>query len=123
MNVNRLYLATINVCSNIEYDDEHYTNICNIMFYDKETDGVYCKNAVVYHNRNNEYIDIKTGEKYKTTLDYDSEVGDMYIDFDERLIPVTEIPWLNFERKNMSKRKILKKLSNTSLYNKKEEDK
>ena len=123
MNVNRLYLAEIYVYSSYEYDYERYTLFYNIKFYNKKAHSEFCKDAVVYRNRNNEYIDIKTGEKYKTALDYDSKIGDMFISFKNGLIPINELEEINFERKNMSKRKILKKLSNTSLYNKKEEDK
>lgn len=112
MNTNRLYLATINIVVKVEYKSE-----------ERITHANFFKNSFVYHNEYNDYIDIKSGEKYKKGIEDTYDAGDMYIDFKKGLIPVNEIPELNFERKNMSKRKILKKLSNTSLYNKKEEDK
>lgn len=112
MNTNRLYLATIYVVGTKILEDGEYN------YY-----GKFCKNAVVYHNKNNEYIDIESKEKYIKGLINTYEIGDMYIHYGHDLIPIYQLPEINFERKNMSKRKILKKLSNTSLYNKKEEDK
>lgn len=112
MNTNRLYLATINIVVKVE---------CKGDF--KNTYADFLKNSFVYHNEYNDYIDIKSGEKYKKGIEDTWNAGDMYIDFKKRLIPVNEIPELNFKRENMSKRRILKKISSASLLSKKEEDK
>ena len=112
INTNRLYLTTINIVVKVEHKGDF-----------KNTYADFLKNSFVYHNEYNDYIDITSGEKYNKGIEDTWNAGDMYIDFKKGLIPISEISELNFERKNMSKRKILKKLSNTSLYNKKEEDK
>ena len=112
MNTNRLYLAYIYVTINVDWKGN------NIL-----RNGKFIKMAVVYHNEYDEYIDVKSGEKYKKGIKHVYDEGDMFINFEKGLIPLNEISELNINRKNMSKRKILKKLLNTSLYNKKEEDK
>ena len=123
MNTNRLYFASIYVCTEIKDDYDNCIMMFNKKFYGTKTYGNFCKKAIVYHNNSNEYIDIKSGEKYKTSLDNNLKIGDMCINFEDRLIPLNEIPEIKFERKNMSKRKILKKISSASLLSKKEEDK
>ena len=112
MNINRLYLAYIYVYSQEE----------NVVGGAYRTSN-FVKKTVVYHDYINNYIDIKSGEKYSKDINNCREFGDMFIGFCVGLEPLNELEEINFERKNMSKRKILKKLSNTSLYNKKEEDK
>ena len=112
MNVNRLYLAYIYVYNKKECVGDYVYRHSN-----------FVKKTVVYHDYINNYIDIKSGEKYSKDINNCREFGDMFIGFCVGLEPLNELEEINFERKNMSKRKILKKLSNTSLYNKKEEDK
>ena len=113
MNINRLYFATINIVVKVEHKGDF-----------KNTYADFLKNSFVYHNEYNDYIDIKSGEKYKKGIEDTYDAGDMYIDFKKDLIPVTEMTEINFKRKNMSKRRILKKISSANLLNnKKEEDK
>ena len=112
MNVNRLYLAYIYVYNKKECVGDYVYRHSN-----------FVKKTVVYHDYINNYIDIKSGEKYSKDINNCREFGDMFIGFCVGLEPLNELEEINFERKKMSKRKILKKLSNTSLYNKKEEDK
>ena len=123
MNINRLYLAQIFICTEIEDDYDNYVIMFNQKFYGQKKYGKFCKKTIVYHDKNDQYIDIQSGEKYKKNFEYDLKVGEMCINVEEGIIPINQLPQINFKRKNMSKRKILKKLSNTSLYNKKEEDK
>ena len=68
-------------------------------------------------------VDIKSGEKYLKDVNDCKKYGDMFIGFSVGLEPLNELEEIKFERKNMSKRKILKKISSASLLSKKEEDK
>ena len=47
----------------------------------------------------------------------------MFINFDETFIPITNVFDLKFKKTEISKKKILKKLSTKILLNKKEDDK
>ena len=112
MNVNRLYLAYIYVYNKKECVGDYVYRHSN-----------FVKKIVVYHNYINSYIDIKSGEKYLKDVNDCKKYGDMFIGFSVGLEPLNELEEINFERKNMSKRRILKKISSASLLSKKEEDK
>lgn len=112
MNVNRLYVAQI-------YVNCHY-QILDDLTIDRK--GIFVKNAVVYHDGFNKYIDLVSGEKYKLGI-YDTSLGNMYISLNNGLIPISKVYDVNFDRCNMSKKKIVKKLAKSKLLNKKEDDK
>lgn len=110
MNVSRLYVASIYVCHSCKFDGLYYFK-----------DGKFLKSAVVYHD-GHRYIDLLSGEKYRLGIN-NSDVGDMYINLKRELIPIHDYYDLDFKKDNMSKRRILKKLSKAKLLNKKEDDK
>lgn len=112
MNVNRLYVAQI-------YVNYHYEILKDLTI---ERKGKFVKNAVVYHDEYNRYIDLISGEKYKLEIN-DTYLGNMYICLNNGLIPIDRVFDVNFDRCNMSRKKIVKNLSKSKLLNKKEDDK
>ena len=111
MNVNRVYVAQIFVNSKCEVEDDLTIS----------REGTYVKSVIVYRKRNGKYVDFVSGEVYKTNMD-DISVGDMYINFECGLIPINQIFNVNFDKENVSKKRILKTLSNSMLLNNKKED-
>lgn len=112
MNINRVYAVVIFVNNQYQIEDD-------LTIFRK---GKYVKITAVYVNDYNEYIDLESGEKYEIGLS-STFLGDMYINLKYGMIPIVEIPDVKFEKNNMSKKRILKKLSNSKLLNKKEDDK
>lgn len=112
VNVNRLYVAQIYV--------NYYYKVLDDLTIDRK--GMFVKNAVVYYDKFNRYIDLVSGEKYKLGI-YDTYLGNMYICLNDGLIPISRIYDVNFDRCNMSKKKIVKILAKSKLLNKKEDDK
>ena len=84
--------------------------------------GLYVKISAVYTDKYGRYIDLESGEIYKLGIK-NTFLGDMYINIKYGLVPVREIPDVEFKKVNMSKKRIIKKLSNSTLLNKKEDDK
>ena len=112
MNIEGLYLARIYV--NTYYRIEKDLTIAR--------KGSYVKTTIVFRNDDDEYVDLESDEKYKSGIG-NSFLGDMYISLNYGLIPIRDIPNFNFNKRNMSKRRILKKISEAELLNKKEDDK
>ena len=112
VNINRLYVAQI-------YVNYHY-KILDDLTIDRK--GKFVKNAVVYHDEFNRYIDLISGESYKLGI-YDTYLGNMYIYLDNGLIPINRIYDVKFDRCNMSRKRIIRTLSKSKLLNKKEDDK
>jgi len=112
MNVNRVYVVVIFVNTHYKIEDDLTIS----------RKGSYVKITSVYVNNYDEYIDLESGEKYKIGLS-STFLGEMYINFRYGLVPIREIPDIKFDKSNMSKKRILKTLSNSKLLNKKEDDK
>lgn len=112
VNVNRLYVAQIYV--------NYYYKVLDDLTIDRK--GMFVKNAVVYYDKFNRYIDLVSGEKYKLGI-YDTYLGNMYIRLNDGLIPISRIYDITFENENMSRKRIVRTLSNSKLLNKKEDDK
>jgi len=108
MNVNRLYEVQINIVFD-EIPGEF-------------REGRFLKNTIVYHDDNGQYIDLISGEIYKLGIG-DADLGDMYIYLKKGLIPITNVCDVSFKKMDMPKKKILRKLANAKLLNKKEDDK
>lgn len=102
MNVNRVYIADIFIYHGRKYDNG------------KVTFSSFVKQAVVYHIANEEYVDLFTKEKYKFNND-DIKYGDLYINFKNGLKPIQSELEEKFDKLNVSKRKIKKKLLNTAI--------
>ena len=102
MNVNRVYIADIYIYHGRKYDNR------------KVTFGSFVKPAVVYHTDDGEYVDLYTKEKYKFS-NVDIKYGDLYIYFKNGLIPIQTRLDEKFNKLNVSKRKIKKKLLNTAV--------
>ena len=120
MNVNRLYAAQIYVCSDIEekmLDDSFFFSTVERNYI-----GIFVKNTIVY-NHNNTYIDLVSNEIYKIGLDNISKIGQMYINLKKGLRPLEQCLEINFEKENMSRKRIIRTLSKSKLLNKKEDDK
>lgn len=121
MNVNRLYRVQIYICSDIVFK-----TLDGIVIpgpegvYEKYVRGIPVKETIVYHTKSDRYIDFETKEKYKLGINGVLKMGDMYINLECGLKPILNI---NFEKNNMSRKRILKTLSNSKLLNKKEDDK
>lgn len=116
MNITRIYLAKIYVRGNSRTNSNGFGFSFGIGFV---------KNAMVYHEIDkscDKYIDLISGETYKTDA-WNAHTGEMFINFDEEFISITEVFDLKLKKMEMSKKKILKKLSTTILLNKKEDDK
>lgn len=121
MNVNRLYRVQIYICSDIEFKTLDGTVIPEPEgVYVKLVRGIPVKETTVYHTKSDRYIDFETKEKYKLGINGDLKAGDMYINLECGLKPILNI---NFEKNNMSRKKILKTLFKSQLLNKKEDDK
>jgi hypothetical protein len=123
MNVNRLYVAIIYVCTKKEIDPKSFCLEYGLPHYVNEWKGRFCKPAIVYHVKDNCYIDIETKEKYKLGLEDECNVGDMYINLKSGLKPLYTVFDVEFKKNNMSKKRIIRTLSRSKLLNKKEEDK
>lgn len=106
MNVNRLYAANIYVNCEYTYLSEGELSL----------KGRFIKKSIIYHDDYNNYIDLISGEKYKLGID-DTFLGDMYINLKEGLIPIDEYYGISFDKEEMPKKKIIKKLSNANLLN------
>jgi len=104
MNVNRLYVASIYINFFDEALPENKTNV----------KGMFLKKAIVYHDDWNNYIDLISGEKYKLGID-NTFLGDMYIYLKDGLIPIDRYYDISFDKDEMPKKKIVKKLSNANL--------
>lgn len=116
MNVNRLYVAQINIVF------EEIPGSIRGRFRETEIKGRFLKYAIVYHDDNGRYIDLISGENYKLGIG-DTDLGDMYIYLKKGLMPITEVYDVDFKRNDMSKKRILKTLYSSKLLNKKEDDK
>ena len=110
MNVNRLYVAQIYIITKKE-EDEGFVY----------TEGEFVKQAIVYHYRNNKYIDLISDEIYKIQAQ-NAKVGEMIINLQLGLIPVNENVDVKFDRTNMCKKRILKNLSNSKLLNEEDDE-
>lgn len=111
MEVLVIYIADIFIYHGRKYDNG------------KVTFSSFVKQAVVYHIANGEYVDLFTKEKYKFKND-DIKYGDLYINFKNRLIPIQIRLDEKFNKLNLSKRKIKKRLLDTAIMlSKKEYDK
>lgn len=115
MDVCKLYVASVYVCKK-KFDIETYPFIMN-------SSGIFCKSTIVYHIDKNIYIDLITKEKYKLGINGVSNVGEMYINLENGLIPLHDIFDVEFKSKNMSRRRIVKTLCKSELLNNKEDDK
>lgn len=102
MNVNRVYIADIFIYHGRKYDNR------------KATFGSFVKTAVVYHTNDGEYIDLYTKEKYKIS-NSDIKYGDLYIYFKNGLKPIQAELEEKFNKLNVSRWKIKKKLLNTAI--------
>ena len=125
MNVNRLYVAQIYVCTKAELDLESFGSKYGLPYCIKKWEGKFCKPAIVYHSEDNHYIDLGTGEKYKLGFDdiNDVGVGEMYINLKSGLRPLYEVFDVKFKYNNMRKKRIIKTLCKSKLLNEKEDDK
>ena len=122
MNINRLYVAQIYVCTSSEVVD---TCINNAFYFYIETEykGKFCKNTIVYRSGSGCYIDLFSKERYKVGLEHVSKVGQMYINFHEGLKPLSDCYDVNFDKNNISRKGIVRTLSRNKLLNVKEDDK
>jgi len=89
---------------------------------EKNIIGDFVKNAIVY-KKNNTYIDLVSKEVYKLGFDEVSKIGQMYINLNKGLKPLDQCLDVNFEKENMSRKRIIRTLSKSKLLNKKEDDK
>ena len=116
MNVNRLYVAQINIVF------EEIPGPIRGIIREVEVKGKFIKNAIVYHDDNGRYIDLISGEKYKLGIG-DTNLGDMYIYIKEGLIPITKVYDISFKKMDMPAKKILKRICKAKLLNEKEDNK
>ena len=120
MNTNRLYRVQIYVSTNITFKNLDGVVILEPHdIYEKYVRGVFVKNTIVYHTRNDHFIDLESKEKYRLGISKVVNTGDMYISLESGFKPVN----INFKKNNMSRKRILMSLSNNKLLNKKEDDK
>lgn len=101
MNINSLYVAEIRVVYKIRYQRVTQEGYRNALKGDVLTNFV--KNAIVY-NKDGCWYDLYTGKKYETRVNLWSHIGTMYINLEKDLVPLSTV--MNFEKQNMSKRKI-----------------
>ena len=121
MNINRLYRVQIYICSKITFRNLDGIDIPEPGgIYEKIVECVPVKKTTVFHTKNNHFIDLESKEKYKLGTKNVFNLGDMFIDLQSGLKPICNI---GFEKTNMSRKRILKTLSNGKLLNKKEDDK
>ena len=102
MNINNVYVAKIFV-KTVEDLNENYL---------QDHKGDFVKNALVYEHLDSFrpcYIDLESGKKYTTFKLIDAHTGELYINIKAGLIPYTSL--IENNKKNMSKRKILKKFN------------
>ena len=100
MNINDLYFANISMITKKEYRRNGETA------YYHET----IRQTIVKPTKNNRYIDLLTGKKYKVfgaLTSYENEIGCLFIN--GPFIPFSDI--ISVEKQNMSKRRILKKFN------------
>lgn len=112
MNINRLFIASIYV--NYKYNE------VNAVEYDMF--GKFVNYRIVYHNYLNQWVDLYSRRIYKTSLD-DTRIGERYISLKEGLIPLTEHSNIDIKGNRISRKKLIRKLSNVNLLNKREDDK
>ncbi len=114
MNINNVY-----ECSIFQVIDRNYT-------YDSSLPGYFCyveykskfvKKVLVYKDEYNNFIDLETKERYRIGCDYCS-IGDFFINVKKGMIPVCSV--IDYKRKNMTKRRILKKYKELENGGKKE---
>lgn len=95
MNINSVYECSIYQIVN--YDIEK--GYINYKFK-------FVKKAIVYKNKNNSFTDLGTKEKYK--FGYGAcFIGDFFICAEDGMIPLAQV--IEHKRKNMTRKKILKK--------------
>ena len=105
MNINNVYIAKIYVKKNENEKADYGKGV--ILTYGE---GVFIKDALVYEDiesYNPRYIDLETGKEYVRFDVCDAHMGELYINLQAGLIPYTDL--IENNKKNMSKRKILKK--------------
>lgn len=103
MNINNVYLANIYVKTTEKPIPDSDMCLCNADFV---------KEALVYNKTSMYgicYVDLETKRKYKTFQLGDAVVGEMFICLEQGVTPLESIIEVN--KKNMSKRKILKKFN------------
>ena len=105
MNLNKVYLCEIYQLVDIVYNDKNSSN--NNKFLRVIRDTMFIKKTLVYYSElKREYIDLITKEKYK--YGYGAcVIGDYYINSKKGLTPLSSL--INCKRKNMTKKRILKK--------------
>ena len=119
MNVNRLYIAQIYVCSNVEIGNTDFF----LGIVEREFTGIFCKNTIVYHTKNNNYVDLFSNEKYILGFEKVSKIGQMYINLKYGFKPLNQFFDVDFKKENMSRKRIIRTLSKSKLLDKKEDDK
>ena len=103
MNINRVYLANIYLVigQRLVSDRDSFDNIKDNNIY---SNLEYIKTALVYKDNFGCFIDLKSNECYSTYFGIFSE-GKLVVNLDDDLIPLSGL----FNKRNMSKRRILKK--------------
>jgi len=102
MNINGIYLVQIFVKLSEKKVRENLV----------ESNGKFVKYALVYKDKKEStylfpvYVDLKTGERYKSFNLTMAGVGEIYISLKEGFIPLIDL--IETEKENLSKRKILK---------------
>ena len=101
MNTNKIYLVNVYIKTSSE-------KISGIELYHEKAD--FIKKALVYDRTamfEPYYVDLATRRKYYIFQLSDAEVGELFINMKQGLIPLENIIEIN--QKNMSRRRILKK--------------
>ena len=109
MNINNVYVAKICVRMN-EDDASDYTE--GMIFVYRQS--AFVKDALVYEDLESitpRYIDLETGKEYIKFNVCNAHIGELYIKMDDGLIPYSSL--IETNKKNMSKRKILKNYNNS----------
>ena len=105
MNINNVYVAKIYVktAKNIDNDLEWIH------------EGQFVKDGIVYEKIGSMYpvyIDLESGKIYTNFRVSSADVGELYVNIKDGLIPYSSL--IETNKKNMPKRKILKNYKNTN---------
>ena len=104
MNINNVYIAKIYVKTVEKFNRD----------FSVRSEGEFVKDTLVYEKLDTIlpcYIDLESGKKYRNFDLNDTDIGELYINIKAGLIPYTSM--IENNKKNMSKRKILKNYNNS----------
>ena len=110
MNINKVYIANIYVLIESRLIGNLYDGRFNMKI-------MYLKTALVY-NKNGNWYDLNTREKYYEEVYGLEKIGTKFINFKDKIIPLTNI--IDYKNEHMSRRKILKKYKEVENGGKKE---